>query len=342
MNGNGPLQKGVPGRAGLHPPRLQARQLQEVQLAKDLRADGWELPASVKPGDAVRVYDTRLEDAWLTALIADMRGTGEQREVVRVGGDFITAPAIEDSVALHPDRMRRWGPHGPCHIVVPPRPHLRTWAERLQLQVDMEDAGTVFTMFCVAERDRCPAVIDRPAALRMLPQAAAILEDDRLEVQVVAVGERAPVVRVPAEVRRLPPPKWEPGLLARNRVLVALHFHKVREPVAMTAKWVRGNLPAPEPSGLELLRFEYEGGPEGAAESRGRCGRGDDERPPAAAGAGGARRGVWAAGGPPLRGGTLVAGEWVPRGVLASVLDQGDLTGAEPGQVQPAVASRTS
>ena len=30
------------------------------------------------------------------------------------------------------------------------------------------------------------------------------LEDGRLEVQMVAVGERAPVVRVPAEVRRLP------------------------------------------------------------------------------------------------------------------------------------------
>jgi len=147
---------------------------------------------------------------------------------------------------------------GPCHIVVPPRPHLRKWVDRLRLQVDMEEAGTVFTIFCVVEREHCPAVIDRAAAARMMPQAAGILVVVRLGVQVAAVGERAPVLRVPADTRRLPPTRWEPGLMPRNRVLVALSFHKVATPVAMVAKWLRGSLPDPEPSGLELLRLEYE------------------------------------------------------------------------------------
>ena len=258
LNGNGPPEKGGPGRAGARQPKLAARALQDLQLAGALRADGWELPASVKADHAVRVYDTRLDGMWLQTLVRDIRAAGDPDNVVLVGGDFVTSPAIEDSVALHPDRLRRWGPRGPCHIVIPPRPHVQRWVDRLLLQVDVEDDHAVFTLLYVADRDRCPAVIDKDVALRMLPQAKAILEDALLEIRVVAVGERAPVVRVPADVRRLPPPTWEPGLLPRNRVLVALTFRKVGVPVPMKGAWIRGSLPGPEPSGVELLRLEYQ------------------------------------------------------------------------------------
>lgn len=261
LNGNGPSERGGSGRAGARPPRLLARDLQKAQLAKALRDDGWELPAHIKPDAAVLAYDTRLDVSWLKDLYRDIRGAGAltiPEKVVVVGGDFVTRPAIEDSVALAPDRLKRWGPEGPCHIVVPPRPHVRKWVDRLQLQVGMEDAGTAFTLLSVVDRDLCPGVIDKAAAVRLLPQATAILEDESLEVQVVAVGERAPVLRVPADVRRLPPLTWETGLLPRNRVLVALTFHRVDAPAPMTGKWIRGSLPDPEPSGLELLRVEYE------------------------------------------------------------------------------------
>ena len=52
----------------------------------------------------------------------------------------------------------------------------------------------------------------------------SVLDDLTLEVRVVALGERARVVCVPAVVTVLPPPRWEAKLLARDWVLMFINF----------------------------------------------------------------------------------------------------------------------
>ena len=85
----------------------------------------------------LRVYDSRLEPGWLRELAVEASGLAKDATCV-IGGDFLTGTTVEDSEALTTD-VHRWGPAGsaPYHLVVPPRPHLATWAERCVLQMRM-------------------------------------------------------------------------------------------------------------------------------------------------------------------------------------------------------------
>ena len=79
-------------------------------------------------------------------------------------------------------------------------------------------------------------------------------------MQVKVVGERAPLLRVPAtgDERTLPPANWEKALLAVDRVLVALVVRQALGPHgAPSLGVVRGDLPVPKADNLELLRLEY-------------------------------------------------------------------------------------
>ena len=135
LHGNGPGRGVAPAAqargksGGQGGGRLDARQLQEPQLASKLRAAGWTLPAEVADTVPVRVYDTRLQGEYLRKLMADI---GPGGPMICVGGDFITQPALDDGVALERGRLRPWGTgDGPSSIVVPPRPHLAVWLERM-------------------------------------------------------------------------------------------------------------------------------------------------------------------------------------------------------------------
>jgi len=130
--------------------------------------------------------------------------------------------------------------------------------QRVQLQAPLEDPRTAIVMLAVADRDRCPSALDAAAVRRLLPQGAALYDDPSLSVDLVAIGERARIIRVPANVQKLPPDQWDQAFLPRNKVLVALRVRQAgttRPPLAGT--WIRGTLPEPEPSALELLRIEY-------------------------------------------------------------------------------------
>jgi hypothetical protein len=216
------------------------------------------VPTTIADDVVVRVYDTRLNRTWLHGVFRDLQL--EVTDKVLVGGDFLFPPDKEDHLALQAGRLDRWGPSGdtPYHIVVPPRHHLEKWIQRARQQVAIEAVGSWITMGCVVPRDNCPAMWDEASLRRVLPQAAAVLADTSLEVRVAAVSERAHIVRVPADVRQLPPPSWESGLLARNRVLLLLSFRQVqgiRPP--LTCQWLRDPPPAVPVDDIELLRLEY-------------------------------------------------------------------------------------
>ena len=178
-----------------------------------------------------------------------------------IGGDFVQPPYKDDAVALQAGKLQRWGPPGstPYHLVVPPRPHLQVWFTRAHQQLSQELPDTWVTVCCVVPRDQCAQQWDLPALRRAVPQAEAIWADATLEVRVAAVGERPAIVRVPAAVLELPPPQWEGGLLARNRVLLCVSFRRraVGDSSRIAGSWIRGTLPPPPADDLELLRLEY-------------------------------------------------------------------------------------
>ena len=240
------------GRSG-----LTARQLMEPLAASALRQSGWQLPAAVPDTYMLRVYDLRLDMAWLRGLLVEL-GLGGDKSYV-IGGDCVLSTFREDGVALQSGRLERWGPAGagPYNLVVPPRPHLAVWMQGARQQLAVEAVGTWITLGAVVPRDKCPQDWDLAALRRALPQAECLLDDAMVEVRVVAVGEQPPVVRIPADVTTLPPPRWDTGLLPMNRVLLLVH---IRRPPssrpAVTCGWVRG-LPPPAPvEDLELLRLE--------------------------------------------------------------------------------------
>jgi hypothetical protein len=238
--------------------RLTPRQLQELQLVSTLRADGWDIDVAQTDDVALRVYDTRLDTNWLLDLAPELRNPCDPTKLVVVGGDFLMAPTVLDSAALQRDRIRRWGLDGPCHILILPRPHVAAWVERLQLQLDVEDPQSLFSFLCVVDRDKCPAQLDPTALRRLLPQAQPLLDDTRWAIQAFTVGERAPIVRVPADARQLPPPTWEAAYLPRNKILLVLNLRRTEHPVRLSATWIRGTLPDPAPDELKLLRVEYD------------------------------------------------------------------------------------
>ena len=130
-------------------------------------------------------------------------------------------------------------------------------------QLEMDCLETVFSLAAMVERDKCPQSLEEADLRRLLPQAAPLFDDQRIQIEVVVVAERAPVLRVPATERKLPPTEWEQAYLPRTKVLVLLHVRRRSEgtmagaePAVPTGRWIRGTLPGPEPSGLELLRLE--------------------------------------------------------------------------------------
>ena len=111
------------------------------------------------------------------------------------------------------------------------------------------------------EKDFVVALVSQVSQLcRMMPQAAALLEDQSLDRDVVLIGERAPVRKVPAttEDRQLPPTTWEDGWLTVNRALVLIMVSRAAGANGtFTTRSMRGEMPALPPFEQELLRVEY-------------------------------------------------------------------------------------
>lgn len=256
LHGNGPPQ--ADNWRQVRGGQTEAKWLQEPQTVAKLRAAGWQLPPHLSPDYMLRVYDTRLDDVWLRGLV---QGISAPEHMVVVGGDFLTKPAVEDSIGLNPLRLTRWGPADltAYHIVVPPRPHQASWLTRAHQQVALEGPQVEFSICCIVPRDQCAATLDSATIRRLIPSSAPILDDPNLEVEVLAVGERPPLVRVPAhnDVRQLPPTSWESAFLAVNRVLLLLRFRRMPpNGCRFATRWIKGDPPKPSPSNLELLRME--------------------------------------------------------------------------------------
>ena len=238
--------------------RVDGKLLAESQSAGKLRSMGWTLPAEIAADYMLRVYDTRLEEKWFTGLATELGGIDLDGFVV--GGDFLTKPHLEDGPAFHSPPIRRWGPagSGAYHLIVPPRPHLAAWLQRCHHQLAVESPLAVFSVCCIVPRESCPPVLDAAAIRRLAPQAESLLKDPAVELRAFAVGERPPVVRIPATERQLPPSVWERAQLPRNKVLLVLQFKRHSgAPVAPSGGWIRGQLPTSGVSPLELLRLEF-------------------------------------------------------------------------------------
>ena len=248
---------------------LLARDLMVEQPVGKLRAAGWRLPEDVVDDSLLRVYDARLDAGWMLQLLPEL-GL-DAGKVFTIGGDFLTAPFRVDEAALQERRMVRWGPDGtePYHLVVPPRPHVEKWLRRARLQLPVELAGTWVSVAMIVPREACPEVWSAAGVRRALPQVALLLDDPALEVRVAAVGERAHVVRVPADAKELPLPQWKAGLLVRDRVLVFVSFRLFAgvERPPLQHCWLRGQPPPLPREELELLRLEYVLPPATKAES---------------------------------------------------------------------------
>ena len=92
----------------------------------------------------------------------------------------------------------------------------------------------------------------------LVPQAEPLLQDPTVELHAFALGERPPIMRVPDTEKQLPPSVWERAQLPRNKVLVVLQFRRQSgQAVAPAGRWIRGQLPTPAASPLELLRLEF-------------------------------------------------------------------------------------
>ena len=239
--------------------RLPVRELTEPQPADKLRASGWSLPQDLPSDYTFRVYDTRLESGWMTRMLPTL-GLETGAEHLVIGGDFLTKPHLEDAAALQTSSPKRWGPLGDqaYHLVVPPRPHTNVWLPRARQQLLLEADGSWITILVVVDRAKCPETWTPSSLLHALPHAAMLLHDPTLEVRVAAMGERPPLVRVPADCQMLPPPHWETSLLAHDRVLVAisLRCHAGQRP-SVSVRWVGTSPPPVQQSTLELLRLEY-------------------------------------------------------------------------------------
>ena len=236
---------------------LNARELGEPQLVSKLRSAGWTLPTAVQDDQVLRVYDVRLDPTWLRGAVTDLAVPAGP--IYMVGGDFSMQPYRDDALALQTGKLSRWGPieETPVHLVVPPRYHLGVWLQRARQQLGVECLGTWITVGCVVPREACPTVWDQAALKRALPQAACILDDPLLEVRAVAIGERPPVMRVPADTLQFPPPQWETALLPRNRVLLFLSFRRASgDRPTVSGRWLRGAPPPPPQEDLEILRLE--------------------------------------------------------------------------------------
>ena len=259
-HGNGP-QTETPGRWQTVASRAaEARALQEPQPVGRLRAQGWRVPGGIPDTYPLQVYDTRIDRQWLLALATEVSGV-DATATRLIGGDFLTEPHLEDAQALHPE-LRRWGGDGSgaAHLVVPPRAHQAVWATRCALQMRVEDPATLCTICVLVPREHCMAVGDTNAVRRLLPQLQPLFDDTTLATRVLVVGERAPLLRVPAhtEEKLLPPPRWERALTPVNRALVLVQVRRAGvgvEPLQIGA--VRGALPKPGPPDVELLRLEY-------------------------------------------------------------------------------------
>ena len=149
LHGNGGPPWQTVGR-----PLGEARLLQDQHPVSKLRGAGWQIPAEVPDTYLLRVYDTRLAPEWLQTLSHELCGGPEAGYIV--GGDFLSRPYVEDSVALHPTELRRWGPEGQAayRLIIPPRPHVAAWAQRCVSQMQIEAPDTVCTMYMVVPREQ--------------------------------------------------------------------------------------------------------------------------------------------------------------------------------------------
>ena len=230
----------------------------EPQTASRLRAAGWKLPDEI-PGDYVlRAYDTRIDLEWLRRILPELGLYAG--DPFFVGGDFVQAGDLDEAKALAATRLTRWEPEGasPYHVVVPPRRHFARLLERARAQLPLEALGTWMTVAIVVPRAACPQKWSSEAVLQAAPQILALTQDPAMEVRVKAVGERPMMLRVPADVKELPPPKWERAQLAMDRVLLLVNFRRHHgAPLPVAVDWLRDPPPVMAASQLELLRLEY-------------------------------------------------------------------------------------
>ena len=186
MHGNGPPTQveATWRRMGKVP---EAKLLMDQQPVRLLRALGWTVSSEVSDDYLLRVYDTRLESSWMQKLLQDTGVSGPSHVV---GGDFLTAPLIDDGKVISDTKVASWGPpgQGPCHFFIPPRPHQAEWLDRAQRQLSVEAPGSEITVSCIVPREGCHSMLDVSCVRRLVPASARLLEDPTLQLEVTAVA----------------------------------------------------------------------------------------------------------------------------------------------------------
>ena len=236
------------------------RRLSELQPVSRLRGEGWNIPATIGDEQLLRVYDTRLDHSWLARMQYELALGVSVQDTFLIGGDFLHNTALLDGEALHPGRLRRWGPAvavAPYHVFVVPRPHQEEWMQRAHRQVGVEAMAAWVSVALVVPREKVPETLTVEAVCRAVPAVGAVLDDATLEVAVAAIGKRPVLNRLPAGEKKLPPAQWEQAHMPLSRVLVVVSFRRADGPrPAPRAQWIMGTPPRPATSMLELLRVE--------------------------------------------------------------------------------------
>jgi len=234
--------------------------LREPVEVRRLRECGWKIPVEEAADSMVRVYDTRVEPGWLAAVAAEAGGpavVGLKQLII--GGDFLTKPYKNDTEAL--GGRTRWGLDKAVHLLVPPRPHLAVWLQRVQKQVAVEAAGTVVTLVLLLPRwggdDRTPEEV-----WRKVPGVEALLGDEGLEIWGTVVGERPQMRRVPSGGPwELPPREWEVERLESEKMMVLLSLRRRQDggtKQRAIVELIRGDIPRRRPTEAEMLLVALE------------------------------------------------------------------------------------
>jgi len=105
----------------------------------------------------------------------------------------------------------------------------------------------------------------------VLPQVMPLMDEEDVELRVRLVGERPPLLKVPGDVRVLPPPRWDGAFLPRKDALVAVQVRRFVDEMHASPDigTIRETLPPLPADELELMMLELDLSPmtnRGAAE----------------------------------------------------------------------------
>ena len=208
-----------------------------------LRRAGWTVPARI--GSPFRVYDNRLSLKFHRRVLAKL-GIGEADQVKVVGGDFLTASAMEEDLVTDSEALQngtKWWTNDGHVWVNPSRQGLRAWVEEICCQMDPTGAKTI-TLALFADRSKVSTDVN---ITEIIPPLEPLFHIEDTTTTVHAVGERVPLRRIPRQSKELPPSVWDEGFSLDKHVLLVVHIKRGVGESNPHVVWLDERVPPPLP-----------------------------------------------------------------------------------------------